>query len=189
MNSYTVLQNQIFKYKKYSLIPIRYEDRFKIMQWRNEQMYHLRQTEPLTFEKQEEYFLNIISKLFNQKEPPQILFSYLENNICIGYGGLVHINWVKSSSEISFVLNTDIEKNNFESNWEIFINLIEIVAFEELKLNKIYTHAFDVRPKLYKVLERCGYKKEKILEKSYSLNNIKLDTVIHSKFKNENIKK
>ena len=38
---------------QYKIVPIRYEDRFDIMKWRNEQMYHLRQSKPLTEEDQE----------------------------------------------------------------------------------------------------------------------------------------
>ena len=40
----------------YELVPIRFEDRTLIRTWRNEQMYHLRQMEPLTEEQQELYF-------------------------------------------------------------------------------------------------------------------------------------
>ena len=40
MNSYKVLNKQIFISDKYSLVPIRFEDRYNIMKWRNEQIYH-----------------------------------------------------------------------------------------------------------------------------------------------------
>ena len=41
--TYTCFDKQIYKDKEFSLVPIRNEDRYKIMQWRNEQMFHLRQ--------------------------------------------------------------------------------------------------------------------------------------------------
>ena len=50
---------------------------------------------------------------------------------------------------------------------------------EELKLNKIYTHAYDLRPHLYPVLERQNFKKEKIFT---DINNNRV--IIHSKYKN-----
>jgi hypothetical protein len=50
------------------------EDRFDIMKWRNEQIYHLRQDKPLTAEDQEYYFSNVIASLFEQAKPNQILF-------------------------------------------------------------------------------------------------------------------
>ena len=92
MRSYKEIKQQEFVQGTYKLVPIRYEDRFLIMKWRNEQIYHLRQTQPLTTEDQEHYFNGPVAQLFEQDHPSQILFSYLENDICIGYGGLVHIN-------------------------------------------------------------------------------------------------
>ena len=152
-------------------------------------MYHLRQDELITVADQEKYFSKVVSSLFHQDKPNQILFSYLENDLCVGYGGLVHINWSKRDAEISFLLNTEFEKKTFKSNWKVFLNLIESVAFKELKLNKIYTHAYDIRPKLFEVLEEYGYEKKEVINNSYYYNNSHVDTVIHSKLKNENIKK
>ena len=74
MNFYKALNKQIFILDDFSIVPIRFEDRFKIMKWRNEQIYHLRQTKKLTRKDQNIYFKNIISDLFNQKYPNQILF-------------------------------------------------------------------------------------------------------------------
>ena len=93
MHSYKALNKQIFFSENYSIIPIRYEDRFSIMKWRNDQIYHLRQNISLTEENQEKYFTEVIPLLFKIKKPEQLLFSFLENDICIGYGGLVRINW------------------------------------------------------------------------------------------------
>ena len=46
--SYKNLSKKIFEKGDYKIIPIRYQDRFDIMQWRNEQMFHLRQNKILT---------------------------------------------------------------------------------------------------------------------------------------------
>jgi hypothetical protein len=91
---YKVLHKQQFSVGNFSIVPIRFDDRHVIMKWRNEQLYHLRQQKPLTVEDQDTYFNTVVSKLFDQEQPNQILFSFLENGICIGYGGLVHINWI-----------------------------------------------------------------------------------------------
>ena len=184
MNFYKALNNQIFTSGKYSLIPIRFEDRYAIMQWRNEQIYHLRQNKPLTEADQEQYFKNVVSKLFEQTQPNQILFSFLENEICIGYGGLVHINWIDQNAEISFIMNTVLEKNRFHEIWTAYLNLIEKVAFEELKLHKIYVYAFDLRPHLYKVLVNTKYFKDAVLKQHCFFNNNYIDVVIHSKINN-----
>ena len=57
------------------------------MNWRNEQLYHLRQINKQLYKSQEKYFKEIVANLFNSDKPNQILFSYLKENKCIGYGG------------------------------------------------------------------------------------------------------
>lgn len=181
MNSYKILNKQKFKNGIYSIIPIRYEDRLDILKWRNEQIYHLRQVKPLTEEDQENYFKNTVQNLFEQENPNQLLFSYLENNICIGYGGLVHINWVDKNAEISFIMDTTLEKDFFSFHWNNYLQLIEEVAFEELKFHKIFTYAFDLRPHLYPIFEKNGFNKEATLKEHCIFNNSYMDVIIHSK--------
>ncbi len=171
----------MFSEGTYSIVPIRYDDRMLIMKWRNEQIYHLRQLKPLTETDQEKYFRNVVTKIFEKSQPDQILFSYLENDICIGYGGLVHINWVDQNAELSFIIDTKFDKTEFYKHWNIYLRLIEKVAFQELKLHKIFTYAFDLRPLLYKVLESNNYVKEAILKEHCYFEGAFKDVVIHSK--------
>jgi RimJ/RimL family protein N-acetyltransferase len=178
---YSALTKQVFHKNEYSIVPIRMEDRFKIMKWRNEQIYHLRQSDLLTGEAQDKYFSTVVASLFDQANPPQLLFSYLEEEDCIGYGGLVHINWKDQHAEISFVMDTSLEEKAFGKHWSIFLSLVEQVAFEQLVLHKVLTYAFDLRPHLYDVLESCGYRKEGALRDHISLNGEFVDVVIHSK--------
>lgn len=179
--TYPFLQQNAFAKGEYSIIPIRYEDRLQIMQWRNEQIYHLRQAKPLTESDQENYFKNVVSKLFEQEQPHQILFSYLKNDECIGYGGLVHINWVDKNAEISFIMNTELEKKEFDVHWQTYLSLIEDVAFQQLTLHKIYIYAFDLRPHLYRAVETVGYQKDAVLSDHCYFNGEFKDVVIHSK--------
>ena len=44
----------------------------------------------------------MVKKQFKEKQPNQLLFSFIENNLLIGYGGLVHIDWTNKNAEISF---------------------------------------------------------------------------------------
>ena len=46
----------------------------------------------------------IILKQFKLQRPSQMLFSFYNQNKLIGYGGLVHINWIHKNAEISFLL-------------------------------------------------------------------------------------
>ena len=181
MNCYKALSKQAFTTEKFSIVPIRFEDRFNIMTWRNEQIYHLRQNKPLTVQHQENYFKNVVAKLFDQEQPDQILFSYLENDKCIGYGGLVHINWIDRNAEISFIMNTDLEGNQFAEHWSNYLELIEKVAFKELKFHKIYTYAFDLRPQLYQALSNSSFEEEARLKEHSFFHDKYIDVVIHSK--------
>jgi len=180
MEIYKSLSKQFFLNNERKIVPIRYQDRFDIMKWRNEQVYHLRQDNPLTIEDQENYFLKIINSLFDEEQPNQILFSYLENDICIGYGGLVHINWVDKNAEISFIMDTSLEEEFFGLHWTTFLNLIEQVAIE-VNLHKIFTYAFDLRPHLYSLLEGSKYVREAVLKEHCFFEGKYIDVIIHSK--------
>lgn len=185
MRFYKALNKQFFDSGIYSIVPVRFQDRLNIMNWRNEQIHHLRQDKPITIENQNIYFNTIISNLFDQDQPDQILFSFLENDNLIGYGGLVHINWIDMHSEISFVMNTSLEKKFFKKYWVVFLKLIEIVAFDELSFVKIFTYAYDLRPKVYEALEEVDFKVEAKLVKHKKINDKLIDILIHSKLNNK----
>jgi RimJ/RimL family protein N-acetyltransferase len=182
MQEYKCLNNQIFSNGRYSLAPVRFEDRYDIMKWRNEQIYHLRQARPLSQEDQDAYFENVVAKLFDQEQPNQILFSFLEDGVCIGYGGLVHINWLDKNAEISFVMDTRLEEDRFQEIWKSYLKLIEEVAFSGLSLHKIYTYAFDLRPHLYEVLGNVGFFEDARLNEHAIFDGKAFDVLIHSKF-------
>ena len=180
MAHYRCLKQQRYSQGEYSLVPIRYEDRFAIMKWRNEQIYHLRQARPLTEEDQQWYFDNVVSKLYDNPQPDQILFSYLEENTCIGYGGLVHINWIDRNAEISFIMDTSLEAEHFVEHWNNYLTMLKIVAIDDLELHKIYTYAFDLRPHLYPIFEAAGFVREATLKDHCCYNGEYKDVVIHS---------
>ena len=180
MPLYICLHCQGQHFGDYSIVPLRYEDRFLIMKWRNEQIYHLRQAHPLTEDDQQRYFDNVVSKLYDNPKPDQILFSYLEKGECIGYGGLVHINWIDRNAEISFIMDTRLEKEHFEEHWSNCLTMLKAVAFDDLCLHKIYTYAFDLRPGLYTMLEANGFVREATLKGHCCFEGKYKNVVIHS---------
>lgn len=180
MPQYDCLQHQEQHLGEYSIVPLRYEDRFLIMKWRNEQIYHLRQAHLLTEDDQQRYFDNVVAKLYDNPKPDQILFSYLKDGSCIGYGGLVHINWIDNNAEISFIMDTGLEKEHFAEHWTNYLAMLKAVAFDDLGLHKIYTYAFDLRPHLYTMLEANGYKREATLKGHCLFNGEYKDVVLHS---------
>ena len=181
---YKCLHKQFFANGNYSIVPLRMEDRLLIMKWRNEQIYHLRQDKLLTEEDQNRYFASVVNKIFDEEKPNQLLFSYMEGNRCIGYGGLVHINWIDKNAEISFVMETALERESFQSHWVNYLTLIEQLAFEELNLHKIYTYAFDLRPYLFDTLEVAGYFREAVLKEHCFYDGGFIDVIINSKLNN-----
>lgn len=184
MSGYKCLDKQTFDIGPFKIVPLRFEDRLNIMQWRNEQIYHLRQNKLLTLEDQDNYFKNVVLGLFEQSQPNQLLFSFLKDEVCIGYGGLVHINWLDKNAEISFIMDTKLEKDYFDYFWSVYLDLIEQVAFEKLNLHKVFTYAFDIRPHLYPTLVNNGYHKEATLKQHCFFDGDFKNVVIHSKIAN-----
>lgn len=180
--NYRNLTQASFTLGDYQLVPIRFEDREHIRVWRNEQMYHLRQKELLSKEQQDRYFTDVVAPLFEKDFPTQYLFSYLFQGNCIGYGGLVHINYEKKSAELSFIMNTALEKEAFSFHWSNFLHLIELIAFHDLKFNRIFTYAYDLRPQLYPILESCGFMLERKIPNALVENGPSVGAIIHSKW-------
>ena len=176
---YKCLQQNEFVEGDYKLVPIRYEDRLDIMTWRNEQIYHLRQPTPLTPELQEIYFNQIVAPLFEQDQPNQLLFSYQKEDKTIGYGGLVHINWIERTAEVSFIIKTSLEKDEFEWHWSKYLNLLKRIGFGDLRFIALNTYAFDLRPNLYPILEKNGFVLKAHLKGEITINEKKVDVFIH----------
>lgn len=181
MNNYVALDKQVYSKGEFKIVPIRHEDRYSIMKWRNEQIYHLRQTVPLDQETQDKYFDEVVSKLYEVETPNQLLFSFLKGETCIGYGGLVHINWVDQNAEISFIMDTALESESFLPLWHIYLDLIEQVGFVQLKLHKLYVYAFDLRPHLYSMLEKANYVLDARLKEHARFRGKYVDVVIYYK--------
>jgi RimJ/RimL family protein N-acetyltransferase len=185
MRNYLCLSQSIFQENSFSLVPIREEDLYEIMKMRNEQMYHLRQSKLLTVEDQEHYFKNVVATLFENPQPNQLLFSFFRHEEFIGYGGLVHINWIDRNAEISFIMKTELEQDNFDYFWINYLSLLDKLAFQELNFHKIYTYAFDLRPHLYTALVKAGFKEDARLKEHCFFEGKFLDVVLHSKYNRE----
>tara|TARA_B110000114_G_scaffold35742_1_gene37147 strand:+ start:4257 stop:4817 length:561 start_codon:yes stop_codon:yes gene_type:complete len=180
--TYKCLKTNIFSDSKFKIIPIRFEDSIEIMNWRNEQIEILRQSEKLTSDKQIEYFSTVVNKLFYEKEPSQLLFSFFYEEELIGYGGLVHIDWENCNSEISFLLKTEL--NDIESYIEKFTFFLKLVyqLAESISLHKIYTYGYDIDEYRFAPLINLCYEKEVVLKKQKKTNDNWYDVLIYSKF-------
>jgi hypothetical protein len=184
MRNYKCLTKNTFKSGAYSLIPLRDEDKYAIMQWRNQQLDILRQKQLLTEEQQEKYFASVVNELFNQEKPQQLLFSFLKDDILIGYGGLVHIDWESKNGEISFLTETkrNSDKTQFLSDFSVYLEILKEIANSQLNFIKIYTYAYDIRPYLYDVLLKNNFLEEARLKNHITVNHKNYDVLIHSFF-------
>lgn len=184
LRRYKKIGRAVFNAGSYSLIPVRDEDKYAIMTWRNEQMDILRQQETLTRQQQENYFKSVIGALFEQEKPAQFIFSFLENNMLIGYGGLVHINWEEKTAEISFLTETSRSRNSelFIRDWINFLTLLKQIADCFLNFRAIYTYAYDLRPNLYIALDQAGFKETERIRDHVIIHGEKKDVIIHTLF-------
>jgi len=180
--TYKNINSDSFNNGIYSLVPIRDKDKYDIMNWRNNQLDILRQETILSIEQQEHYFKMVVNKLFDEDEPKQLLFSFLENNKLIGYGGLVHIDWESKTAEISFLTETSRNKNVdvFISDWVNYLTILKKVANEYLNFKSIYTYAYDIRPNLYIALQEAGFTEINRHKNHIQIEDKKVDVVIHS---------
>jgi len=181
-NKFMCLKKQIFTIDNYLLIPIREIDIQNIRKWRNDQLDVLRQENPITKNEQIQYYNNVIKKSFSEKMPDMILFSFMLDNLCVGYGGLVHINWDSKIAEVSFIVDTIRSKNEniYEKDFSIFLKLIKMVSFHELNFKKIFTETYDIRKKHIEILENSGFNLEYKSLKQKKIHNKLVDVLIHS---------
>jgi RimJ/RimL family protein N-acetyltransferase len=78
-------------------------------------------------------------------------------------------------------MKTELEEIEFELHWKNFLKMINEIAINDLGLIKTYTYAYDLRPRLYNVLEDSCYKLEARLRKHKYIDNKFVDVLIHSR--------
>ena len=110
-----------------------------------------------------------------------MLFSFLENEQCIGYGGLTNIDWASKRVELSFLVNHQRAANNdlYLKDFSSFIDLMKKIAFDELNFNRIFTETYDLRPLHIRILEENGFKLEGRMKEHILVNGVLTDSLIH----------
>ncbi len=183
--NYICLKQNIWQLGEYVIAPLRKGDILKIKNWRNRQIDILRQEKPLTDEDQKKYYENVISPSFSSEKPAQILFSFILNKECIGYGGLVHINWNAKTAEMSYLVDPERTQNDllYKKEFSIFISMIKTVVFTELNFQKIFTETYDIRPRHIKTLEDNGFEFKNRKKNYIKINDRYVDSLMHECFK------
>ena len=178
---YRILSNNAYKIEENSVVPIRKKDIFVIKKWRNEQMDILRQNKPLTDQEQVTYYENIVTPCFSQTYPKLILFSYLNRDRCIGYGGLTNIEWLSKRAEISFLLDTKRTTNPalYEKEFTFFITFMKKVVFDDLGFNRIFTETYAFRQEHISLLEKNGFRLEGRMKQHVMIKGTFVDSLLH----------
>ena len=152
-----------------------------IRQWRNDQMDVLRQTEPITQEAQVRYFQEKIWPDLIRLEPKQILLAIERQGELIGYGGLVHISWPYRRAEISFLLDPKLEQEGefLHEYFTRFLELIQELAFKDLRLNRLTTETYAQRVVHIGALEAAGHRIEGRLREHVFVDGSPIDSLVH----------
>jgi len=187
---YLCLKNTKYEYENYFLVPFREKDIQYIRKLRNKQMDILRQKEKISEKDQIKYFKIFIKKSFNEKKPNSILFSFLLNTKCIGYGGLTNIDWNSKRAEVSFIVDNirHSEPEIYDQDFSSFLKLITHLAFNELKFNKLFTETYNIRPLHLKIIEKMGFELEGRLKKHVNIKGKYADSLLHGYLKSQYIK-
>lgn len=152
-----------------------------IRKWRNEQMAILRQSSKISPEQQRAYYSEQIWPAQKAEQPRNILLAYNEDDILIGYGGLVHIAWEHRRAEVSFLLKTDYvgDTVRYAHYFSIFLELVKTLAFDDLGLNRLFTETYAIRDHHVAALERAGFVREGRLKDHVIIDHQPVDSLIH----------
>jgi RimJ/RimL family protein N-acetyltransferase len=163
------------------LVPLRDKDLLSIMTWRNAQLKLLRQREPLTPAKQEDYYKRVVIPSFTEKYPKQMLFSYLHLDELIGYGGLVHISWEDRRAEVSFLVAPEraADSSVYSQDFSLYLSLIKKTAFQHLGFTRLFTETYDIRSHHINILESNGFLFEGRLKAHVWIDAHPVDSLMH----------
>ena len=188
---YLCLKNIKYEFENYSLVTIREKDIESIRKWRNNQIDILRQKEKISKKEQIQYYKSFIIKNFKKKNPDSILFSYMLNEKCIGYGGLTNIDWDSKRAELSFLVDDHryFDSKIYAKDFFAFLNIITKLTFLELKFNRLFTETYSIRSKHLQILKKVGFQFEGKLKQHTIIKGKYVDSIIHSYLQEQYIKK
>lgn len=180
---YQILQQINLSLGKITFCPIQLDQIEQIRLWRNAQKKILRQTKEISKYEQKCYFRDKVFTQLDINFPAQILIGIEWRGKFVGYGGLVHIDWNSRKAEVSFLLDTKIREESklFIEIFSSYLSLIQIMAFEHLALNRIYTETYSFRTSVISTLNANDFLLEGTLRKSYFWEGRFFDSLIHSK--------
>ncbi len=187
MNYSRYLNSTSYSLNDFQVTPMRESDIFLIKEWRNAQMDVLRQNKLISDEEQTNYYRNVVVPSFEKEQPNIMLFSFLHQGECIGYGGLTNIRWQDKCVELSFLVNPAHVSDPviYEQDFRHFIELMKEITFKELGFNRLFTETYDIRDHHIRILESCGFILEGRMRSHVCINGIFVDSLIHGILKTD----
>ncbi|MFC4599650.1 GNAT family N-acetyltransferase [Cohnella hongkongensis] len=182
---YMHLQQAAYSVNDYVVEPLQPSHMPEIRRWRNEQMSVLRQSRPLTEADQSHYYRSVVVPSFSDPETRIMLFGYSYVGELIGYGGLTNIDWNNRRAEISFLLETSRsdghgqDPDQYRRDFSHFLLLMRRIAFKDLKLQRLFTETYDIRPLHIQVLENSGFILEGRMRDHVRIGDRYVDSLIH----------
>ena len=178
---YKILASSSYIDGDYEFVSLRKEDLTLIKHWRNRQVDVLRQKVQLTDEDQERYYNTVVVPTFDLDKPRILLISILCQGLCVGYGGLANIDWESARAEVSTLIDPERHGSREQYREDILalLGIVRKLAFEELKLHRLYTETYDIRPFHICVLEEFGFVMEGRLKDHNIINNQYVDSIFH----------
>lgn len=179
--SYSCMPRQRLESSHFSLVAVQPNHIELIRQWRNAQMDVLRQVSVITSEQQKDYYSKHIWSEMRSSQPKNILLTFLDGDKPIGYGGIVHIAWEHRRAEVSFLLDPSLNKTEdiYAGYFATFLDLLFVLAFDDLGLNRLFTETYVMRKHHISVLENSGFLREGVLKHHIRINDQPVDSVIH----------
>jgi RimJ/RimL family protein N-acetyltransferase len=152
-----------------------------IRQWRNAQLDVLRQAACISSEQQERYFEREIWPRLTQPHPNNVLLVFLERERPVGYGGLVHIAWEHARAEVSFLLDPILTADipTYSRYFSTYLDLLKRLAFDGLRLHRLFTETFANRTDHICVLEANRFRLEGRLREHVRIGGTAVDSLIH----------
>lgn len=170
--------------KKIGLRAIEEEELKILLDWRNNPEYrqYFREYRELNMVQQKEWFF---SKAI--KDNSTLMFSIIElkTNKIVGVCGLCYINWVNGSADLSLYIgenNCYIDDDGFA---EESCKLLFKYAFNELRLNRIWTEIYIIDKKKIELYKKLKMNIDGTLRESYFYNGEFIDSYIFSILKDE----
>lgn len=168
--------------RSYAIRTIQPSDIEHIRQWRNAQMDVLRQKKEISRAEQIAYYEKQIWPSLDDANPQNVLLACLFNDQLIGYGGLVHVDWENQRAEVSFLLDPARTRDpkGYGYDFLAFLSLIKTLAFDDLKLQRLYTETYATRRHHISILEAADFSLEGVLRRHVVLDGRPVDSLIHA---------